>query len=346
MPVQVRPSGPVPARLMLVGEAPGADEEAAGEPFVGASGQELNRMLHDAGVSRSECFTTNVIRERPLNNDLDNFIAARKKDITSAHTLLKGKYVKRPVVEGFELLKREITMVQPNVVIAFGNTAMWALTGLWGIMKWRGSMLYSTEVPLVKVIPTFHPAAVLREWSWRYVAVHDIRRAARFRNGEPYPDPGWKFIVRPSFTTVCSLLEYLTHECDSVADGHTFNISFDLETKCGHIDCAGLAWTLKDALCIPFWNDYWSEDDEAHIVYLLYKLLTHPKVGVIGQNLLYDAQYTFRHWHFIPRITQDTMLSHHVAFSGLPKKLDFQASMYCDFYRQWKPDKSAWKEGG
>ena len=61
----VPPCGPTDARIMLVGEAPGEQEVLRREPFVGASGTELNRMLHEAGISRSECFITNVCRQRP-----------------------------------------------------------------------------------------------------------------------------------------------------------------------------------------------------------------------------------------------------------------------------------------
>lgn len=326
---------------MVVGEAPGADEEREGRPFVGVSGMELNKMLGEAGITRSECFVTNVARERPLNNDIDNFIAKSKKAITKEHSLLKGKYVKRQILEGHALLRAEIEMVKPNIIVALGNTPLWSLTGLWGITKWRGSMLF-VDGGTRKVIPTYHPAAILRQWDWRAVAVNDLRRAAKFRSGESYPSPNWRFIIRPSYDEARGKLEFLLNE----ADKGPLEISFDLETKLGHIDCAGFAWSLQEAICIPFWNDYWTAEEEAQIVWRIYKLLTHPNCRVIGQNLLYDSQYTYRHWHFIPRIRQDTMVSWHVAFAGLPKRLDFQASMLNDYYCQWKPDRTAWKIGG
>lgn len=351
MSILVRPDGPIPARVMIVGEAPGADEERASIPFVGLSGQELNRMLHEAGLSRSECFVTNVARERPLNNLIEMFIAMKKKDITPAHKLLRDRYVLRPILEGFEMLKSEIATVNPNIIITVGNLSMWALTGIWGITKWRGSMLLTDELvskKRIQVIPTYHPAAILRQWDWRAIAVNDLRRAKRFRN-ESFPDPGWRFIVRPSFDQAISILSklYLRASHEPIP----LKLSFDLETKHGHIDCAGISWTLRDALCIPFMSKensfgYWNEEEEAAIVFYLYKLLTHKNVEIVGQNLLYDSQYTYRHWHFVPRVAQDSMISFHVAFAGLPKRLDFQASMFCDYYKQWKPDRSAWKEGG
>jgi uracil-DNA glycosylase family 4 len=347
MPIQVKPDGPIPAKIMIVGEAPGADEEAKGIPFVGASGIELNKMLQEVGITRSECFITNVARERPLGNNIENFIAFKKKDITKEHKLLRDKYVKKPILDGMEILKTEIKAVKPNIIIALGNTPLWALTGLWGIVKQRGSMLYEDISGLkCKVIPTYHPAAILRQWEWRSIAVSDLRRAARFRGGLDYPVTNWNFRIRPSIDTVIVELTALIVKCNQ---GITL-ISFDLETRNGHIACAGISWTPTDALCIPLMcmenqSGYWSEDEEANIIHHLYRLLTHPNCHVVGQNLLYDSQYTYRHWHFIPNVKQDSMISHHVAFAGLPKRLDFQASMYCNQYVYWKDDSKHWEKG-
>lgn len=68
----------------------------------------------------------------------------------------------------------------------------------------------------------------------------------------------------------------------------------------------------------------------------LYKLLTHKRVKVRGQNLLFDCQYTYRYWHFIPNVGQDTMISQHSCFCALPKGLDFLGSLYADWYTNWK----------
>ena len=353
MPVIVPPDGPTSARIMIVGEAPGADEEARGKPFVGASGMAMDKMLGEAKIMRTECFVTNVARERPYNNDIGQYIASSKKEVEAnpaQFTQLRDKWVKRPIVEGFQSLLKEIHLVQPNIIIAFGNTPMWALTGRWGVMKHRGSMLYaSAPFPKVKVIPTYHPAYILRDWSGRALAVHDLKRAGKYRNGEDYPVPRWSFTIRPSFEAVVSRLQNLIEAARNMGADPLW-IDFDLETKSGHIDCAGLSWSRTEAICIPFMSQknkegYWSAEEEAVIIFLLYQLLTHPNCFVRLQNGLYDCQYTYRHWHFVPNVKEDTMISQHVMFAGLKKSLDFQASMYCEYYAQWKPDKTAWAEG-
>ena len=336
----VRPDGPMPARIMIVGEAPGQEEERLGVPFVGASGQELSRMLHEAGIARSECFITNVCRVRPPNNDIENFIALKKKDVTLVHVTMRDKYVLPIVQEGAKMLEFEIEQCKPKVIIACGNVALWALTGAWGVKKWRGSELKHSSGAIV--IPIWHPAAVLRMWELRAETVNDLKRAKKVLDKGSIP-PDWRFVVRPSFTSVMQILEELKNE----AEKEPIWIDFDLETRAGHIACAGLSWSLTDALCIPMmcterWGGYWNEVEEAEIIFALYKLLTHSNCYVRWQNGLYDAQYTYRHWHFIPNGKQDTMISQHTMFAGLRKALDYQASMYCNWYVYWKDDGKTW----
>lgn len=345
--MSLRPSGPCPARIMLVGEFPGEAEVARGEPFVGYAGQELSKMLQEAGIMRSECFITTVVRVRPPANDIDNFIAAKKSAITASHNIWRDKFVLPPVRDGAELLKREIEMCQPHVIIAFGNVALWALTGEWGITSWRGSMM-QTDLPLAldykpKVIPTYSPAAIMRQWSWRQVMVHDLRRAKGEAAKRELYTPNYNFVIRPDYTTVVTVLDQLYRQvCERPG-----KISVDIETRAGHTACIGLAWTKLDALCIPIMcverrDGYWPLEQEAQISFALYKLLTHPNCEVIGQNFSYDAQYFFRHLHFLPNLKRDTMLAQHCMFSNMQKGLDFLSSMYCEYHSYWKDEGKEW----
>lgn len=367
-------AGPPDARIMLVGEAYGETEDKSGIPFSGASGQELNRMLSDAGILRAECYCTNVVNARPLYNDITKWIPEDKKSITGKMVERQGKWVDPIVAEGLTMLDKEISLVQPQVIVALGGTALWALTGHESIVKWRGSLL-DLQRPaspgrspvavgpegsedtgaaggkdhdrVVRVIPTYHPAAVLRMFEWRPVSVLDLKRACReLRNG-PTPVPNWRFVIRPSFQVVLDTIAFLQAK---VEEEPTW-IDLDLETKVGHIACCGLSWSRTEGICIPFMTQtdnagYWLLEEEAWILGLLFRLLTHRNCWVRGQNLLYDCQYIYRRWGFFPNVKQDTMISQHVLWAGLPKSLAFQASMYADYYQNWKPEKETWKEGG
>lgn len=345
--MQIRPTGPCPARIMIVGEAPGEREVAEGQPFVGFAGQELSKMLSEAGIMRSECFITNVVRIRPPGNDINAFIAQKKSDISLQHIMMRDKFVLPAVRDGFELLKREIEMCRPNVIIAFGNVALWALTGSWGITSWRGSVMEcDLEMALdykPKVVPAYHPASILRQWSWRQIAIHDLRRAATQAKFREVIRPDYKFVIRPDYSTTLTILHQLYQQvCERPG-----KISVDIETRAGHTACIGLAWSDTEALCIPIMcverpDGYWPLEQEAAISYALYQLLTHPNCEVIGQNFSYDAQYFYRHLHFTPRLKRDTMLTQHTLFSNLQKGLDFLSSMYCEHHLYWKDEGKEW----
>jgi len=331
----ILPSGPCPSPILIVGEAPGAEEERTGQPFQGASGAELNRMLGEVGLNRSECFLTYLCRVRPPGNEIESFIPSKKKDLTPAHVWLLDRKVSPPVVEGYELLLREIELCKPKVIIALGNAAMWALTDKWGIKHWRGSQLFTKDN--VAVIPTWPPMAVMRQWALRAVTMNDLRRAKRIAINGVVSEPVTRFVTRPTIGSVRDILGII----NGLLAQNPTTLSLDIETSGGHIVCLGVAWTRADALCIPLSTNagtrhYWTEWEEAEIVWELYRILTHPNARVIWQNGLFDSQYIFRHWHFLPRHHFDTMVGWHSCFSTLPKSLDFLASMLTEHYVQWK----------
>ena len=243
-----RGDGPIPAKIMIVGEAWGEQEENWGKPFVGASGGELDRMLHEAGIMRSECYVSNVVNARPPGNDIGEWMALKKKDITSSHIPMRDKMVLPIIGEGYKQLLTEIMLVQPNVICAFGNVALWALTGKWGIRNWRGSLLRFQPSSFAtidvyrhlgynpKVIPSIHPASVLREWSQRQAVVNDLRRVATHKLSREYQFPQVDYLVRPSFAQVESTLRNLI---DKLNSGPPTWIDADIETgiKFKHIKC-------------------------------------------------------------------------------------------------------------
>lgn len=350
--IAVRPTGPTGARVMIVGEFPGEQEILRGEPFVGASGAELSKMLHDAGIMRSECFLTNVARSRPFANDIETWICKTKKDIAAHATAVDWQWcgdrlVHQTIADGIDLLRQEIELVQPNVILALGNLSMWALTGKWGCGDWRGSLLQCTLVPGPKVIPSLPPASVLRQWAMRAVVVQDFRRAAKESMSREFVKPDYRFIIRPDYATITRLI----NDHLNLADRGPLKLAVDIETRAGHIACIGYAWSKVDALCIPLMcverkEGYWHEEEEVSLMYLLQRLMVHPNVQVVGQNFLYDAQYFWRHLRYKPRLTLDTMLAQHVCWAGQPKALDYQASLYCEHYTFWKNDGKEWAVKG
>lgn len=341
MPPRCYPDGPQEASILIVGEAPGVEEIRQGRPFVGVSGQELTRMLHDAGINRTECRITNVTPFQPPRNDISNFFVTKTAAPSYGCPYVAGRYPTQEITEGLAELSLEIARTRPKVIIALGDTALWALTQETGITKWRGSELSLHPAwdgpfdPTIRVIPTYHPAAILRVWEWRSVACYDLSKA-----GKPAPEePDWQFQITPdSYEDSRKALEDLLWK---LTDG-PLRLSCDIETlESKVIDCIGFAWSETEALCIPLIraSDYtplFTVEEEVDLILLMREILLHPNAHIIGQNFYYDAQYIARLWGFLPVPAFDTMVGHAVAYPGTPKSLDYLSSIYLPWHRYWK----------
>src|SRR6266852_1389071 len=141
------------ARLMFVGEAPGADEDAQGKPFVGRAGQLLTKIIEAIGFKREEVLIGNVNRCRPPGN---------------RQPTLEEAAICRP------FLFREIAAVQPDVIVVMGNTALRNLLEVReGITRVRGQF---QDFRGIKVMPTFHPAYLLRDPSKKRETWEDLKK--------------------------------------------------------------------------------------------------------------------------------------------------------------------------
>jgi len=132
------------AELMFVGEAPGADEDAQGEPFVGRAGQLLTKMIQTMGFQRSEVYIGNVLKCRP---NVDTSAGNRKPTPEEMETCVPW-------------LKEQIRLIEPRVLVALGDVAIKGLIPSLkeGITRLRGRWMEFEGIPLM---PTFHPAYLL-----------------------------------------------------------------------------------------------------------------------------------------------------------------------------------------
>jgi DNA polymerase len=144
------------ARLMIVGEAPGADEDRQGLPFVGLSGQLLDRMLAAIGMDRETVYISNILPWRPPGN--------RKPTAEEVETCLP-------------FLKRHVELVGPKVLMLLGGTAAGALLATTtGITRLRGKWQnYPGEAGAIPAMPTFHPAYLLRNPSLKQQSWRDLQ---------------------------------------------------------------------------------------------------------------------------------------------------------------------------
>ena len=154
------------ARLMFVGEAPGADEDAQGKPFVGRAGQLLTKIIEAIGLKREEVLIGNVNRCRPPGN---------------RQPTLEEAAICRP------FLFREIAAVHPEVIVVMGNTAVRNLLETReGITRIRGKF---QDFRGIKVMPTFHPAYLLRDPSKKRETWEDLKKVRDYLDSLPGKSP-------------------------------------------------------------------------------------------------------------------------------------------------------------
>jgi len=316
--------GPPDAKVFLVGEGPGEEEDKAGKPFMphAPAGRTMTKLVEEAGSSRVECLVGNVARERPPGNKMAFYFEDKKM------------LVPKPILQGWlEELKYEIHTYKPNIVVAFGDHAMWALMGVRGIKAKRGYIYESTLVPGVKILPTWHPSAVNRVWKERYfVTTLDLRKA--FVNSEHpgLPRDDRKLNSSPSRIEFIEFLKYLYFE-------HKDPIALDVETRNpgSHIDILGLADSPKHAMSMQMLsgkNPKFEIQKELEIWQWVAKICNEKPL--IMQNAVFDMGVLWYNNNiFCRNLVSDIMIAAHCLWPEMPRSLHFLASI-CINVPAWK----------
>lgn len=158
----VRGDGPIPCDGMIVGEAPGEQEELLGKPFVGPSGELLDEALVAAGLAREDVYVTNVYKLRPPNNDTPT---------------------DEQIESHLNMLMDEVNAVSPNVIMPLGNTALHTFRpDAPGISRVRGKV---GRIGPSLIVPTYHPSFVLRiRGSAQDDFFSDVKLFVELMNGE------------------------------------------------------------------------------------------------------------------------------------------------------------------
>lgn len=329
--------GPRNARIAFVAEAFGESEQRLGKPLVGAAGQEFNRLLRESGIERSECFLTNVIAARPTPSSNNFDLLCDKKAAVGGRSytlpmIRQGMYLRPEYFGELERLREELETVRPNLIVALGAKAAWALLSTSGISRIRGTtsparFVLGTGLVGCKVLPTFHPSYLFQMWSDRPIVLADLAKARREAEFPEFRRPERQVIVSP---TLGELREWVT---ETLAHAPPL-LGCDIETVNGQIESIGFARSRRDAIVCPFilrepWRNYWpSTVEELAARELCGALLGSHQIAKLGQNFLYDSQYLLREGFSLRNIAEDTMLLHHSLYLELQKGLGFLGSIY------------------
>lgn len=346
--------------IFLLGEAKGENEARYGAGFVGFSGLELLRMLGEAKIinlsgddrrnisyffqerdphylnkiwlAHPEVYRSNVFQIHPPGNDLAFFCGPKKEGIEGYDFLAaKGKYVRREFEPELMRLGDELLDINPNLVICLGNTGLWALTGATGVGKLRGATGLSTHtVAGFKYLPTYHPAAIMREYKNRPFVIMDLMKAKREAEFPEVRRPHREIWIEPE-------LDDIRRFIDEHIRG-TNLLSVDIETTGTRITCIGFAPRIDLAIVIPFdderrvGNNYWpTQDAERQCWDLVRGVLEDPTIAKLFQNGLYDIAFNLRAYGIrVRNARHDTMLLHHAMQPESLKGLGFLGSLYTD----------------
>lgn len=355
--IRVPPQWPVaaPCPIAFVGEAPSDEELAYGKPLVGPAGREFNRLLRAAGVEREDCMVTNVFDFKLPGNDLkaltggkDDWLVWRKQgyDLPSIRFGQSIRWLAPEYEECLERLGRDLSVIlqgdgcygRAKIVVPLGGTALWAFTGFNNIMARRGAVHEATmTLPGAKLLPTLHPAHVLRNYKMFIIVAQDIVKAMRESDRKGFGQTKREIWIEP---TIEDLYDF-TNKYIAITPAPSY-LSVDIETGWRQITCIGFAPDPHHALVVPFVDlekpnrSYWATaDEERRALDFVADLLECP-IPKLLQNGPYDTQWIYTKWGIITRnYCEDTRLLHHSMYPELKKDLGFLGSVYADVHA-WK----------
>jgi uracil-DNA glycosylase len=351
--------------IVIVGEAKGANEQKINSCFVGPSGIELLRQLDEAKIisltiedraliSRfynngdatavdevwhnhsATVFRTNVFQFHPHANDLNNICGGSREGVAGYPALIKGKYLLAQYQSELDRLGDEIVDHDPNLIIALGNTALWALTGKSGVTKLRGTTLLSTHtVGGFKLLPTYHPSAVLRQWELRPTTIMDLVKAKRESAFQEIRRPNCEIWIEPTLDDIRDFMGRFV-----APEGL---LSVDIETSGTRVTCIGFGVRGDLAIVIPFddsrkpGGSYWPTSElEYECWQIIRGVLEDASIRKLFQNGVYDIQFLYRSYGIRTLgAAEDTMLLHHARQPESLKGLGYLGSVYTD-HGSWK----------
>jgi len=353
----------------LLAEARGESEARFNSTLIGASGIELLRMMGEAGLidfspvdrdrihryyqstdnrhvmavwdNHPEIHRTNVFNLHPPGNDMRHLMGPKSGSLPGYPNLVlpKGKsklnpggnFIRAEFAPELERLGDELVAHNPNLVICLGNVALWALTGKVGITKLRGTTLTSSlTVSDFKLLPTYHPAAVLRNYDLRPTVIADLMKAKRESTYAEIRRPQREIWIEPGLDDINRFAKDYIRGCNL--------LSVDIETSGQRITCIGLAPDGGHAIVIPFDDDrtktgnYWANPaDEKAAWEIILNILGNRSVSKLFQNGLYDIAFLWRSMRIkVLGAEHDTMLLHHALQPESLKSLGYLGSIYSD----------------
>lgn len=285
--------------IMLVGEAPGFQEDEQGMPFVGRAGLFLNQSLKEVSLNRDDFYVTNAVKCRPPSN----------------RTPTKGE-----INACYKHLEREIKRVKPKYIVTLGNIPLTSLTKKSGILKYRGSLIKQGKL---KIFPMLHPAAVLRNPRYMGLFKNDLISFRRIINGERRERSKPKYKVE-----IIKTLDELKGLVRKLNRSNYKYLAYDIESgglnwKTDPMWMLGIATSRRRAYIIPLEHPQSPFKNCVEQVFKIIKPLFENKSKFfIAHNGKFDNKF-LRIEGIKPYQNWDTMLASHLLDENSPNGLEY-----------------------
>lgn len=346
-------------KIMVVATSPRADDCLAASPFSGQVGRFAMAHFNKVGITRDNAVFTYVFKRKILQDNPEKTLFIGKRDAATLRREELGWQPKLPSCTWGWLpmsheqyvydLGAEIQRVDPNVIIALGAVAMWALTGLTKIGTYRGTVQETwSELGLerpYKVVPTFdHYNVVGGQYDKRPLFVADLRKAWSHRHS---PDTDFierKLWINPTLADLEIFYERYIKPLRNTDQPLAYDIETTKTEKNGKfyraLTCIGFAPDPTVALTIPFYRsgdgNYWTEEQEYHVHEWLSKVLEDSSIKKLTHNGVYDISWLAHEFGIRTMgIIEDTMHMHHALEPELPKSLGVLGSIFTE-EQAWK----------
>lgn len=317
----VRGEGNRNAKIFICGEAPGYYDDLYKVPFYPSapSGAEMDWLLSENNLSRSDVYFSNVLKFRPPANKWKDYKETNPSMETSVNDLWS-----------------EIEMIKPNIIVAVGEKTLQTLCGPNKKMRhYRGSILESTKC-FPKVLPMYSPSIYLHEkdsvgrkpfpYIWKYITLFDFTRAVKESKTSAITRPYRLLTIAKDYADVYRFLE---------ENKHKKYVSIDIEARNCFPFCIALSFSPDRAISIPLFGSI--RDQITSINYRdlarIWKLLGErlPNFETIGQNFKYDQDKLEKLGFTFGPLFIDTLLLGHTLNPEWPiKKLEFWTSLYTE----------------
>jgi len=326
-------------KIAFVFDFPTTDEQRLGEIMVGSTGKMFHKMCEILELNVENCLLTHALAQKPAQENPAHFFMNKKNySKFSKENKWRSKYpvngfgfLKPEYESELERLQNELNACAPNIIIAMGSLALWALTGLDKIGTYRGTILKSDLTGGTKVMPTFSPSAVIRNFDFRPIVLADIKKAVEESNTPEIKIKERELWIEPTIEDLQSFEESYIKE-----NNEDEPLSFDIETANGFITCIGFAPNDSTALVIPFKDkrnvlqNYWTDvTHEQQAWAWIKRILENEKITKVAQNQTYDVSWLqYKHNIKVAGTIHDTMHAQHALQPEQQKGLGFLGSIY------------------